>query len=119
MVNELNGKKIGSKVVKIKMAHTIDLDMEQTKTEVIIPALGHKDAKDDKKLSRISQIHAIESKLKMMQELPSEEFQISNEPSTSRCLSFYNLNKQQQKSSPQRYRNKSRSDSRHRPYIKK
>ncbi|XP_073995208.1 probable RNA-binding protein 18 isoform X2 [Rhodnius prolixus] len=121
MMEDLNGKKVGNKVVVIKWAHTLGKEVEKTKSEIIIPALGQKERKE-KKISRVSQIHAIESKLKMMQQLPSEDFQISNEPSTSGCLiNVYNHSRQHKTNVFQKTRNRNhnRTDTRNKPYFRK
>ncbi|XP_014256578.1 probable RNA-binding protein 18 [Cimex lectularius] len=89
MMADLDRKIVGNKMLSIKWAHNMgNNDFTKQKNDISIPALG---VRDEKKINRRSQILAIESKLRMMKELPAEEFQVSNLPSSSRP-SMFNMN---------------------------
>ncbi|CAH1388699.1 unnamed protein product [Nezara viridula] len=82
MMKDLDGKKIGSKHISVKWAHSLE-KVEDTKKKIdatVISVLSVN--KKEKKISPQMQIKAIEMKLKMMEHSGSEEFNI-NIPTTS------------------------------------
>uniref|UniRef100_A0A0A9XRZ0 Probable RNA-binding protein 18 n=1 Tax=Lygus hesperus TaxID=30085 RepID=A0A0A9XRZ0_LYGHE len=90
----LDGKKLGLKRLSIQWAHNVDKDtLNQHRRDISIPALGVGTKEEPKDASVSSKIKAIESKLKMMSQLPEEEFQIATKPSSSAAPSTMSSSK--------------------------
>ncbi|KAF6214372.1 hypothetical protein GE061_009112 [Apolygus lucorum] len=80
----LDGKKLGLKRLSVQWAHNVDKDtLNLLRRDISIPALGVGTKDEPRDASRSSKIKAIESKLKMMSQLPEEDFQIAPKPSSS------------------------------------
>ncbi|XP_075212391.1 putative RNA-binding protein 18 isoform X1 [Lycorma delicatula] len=87
----LDGKKIGSKRIAVRWAHSMTKDEKNKSTEFFqISALTG--AKTEKKESRSKTIQAIEAKLKMMEHNSNMEFELNINPSTSGNTSLCNNN---------------------------
>ncbi|XP_066137547.1 probable RNA-binding protein 18 [Euwallacea fornicatus] len=71
--NGLNGRVMGQKKLNVTWAHSANLDSnvyEKTKPSITIPALAL--AKEPKKADKMTQIQAIEAKLKLMEHKEDE-----------------------------------------------
>ncbi|XP_046403029.1 probable RNA-binding protein 18 isoform X1 [Ischnura elegans] len=76
----LDGKLVGCKRIVLRWAHSISReDLERPKPQLEIPALAG--TKNEKKVSRLSVIQAIEAKLKMMERGSTEDFELNAGPS--------------------------------------
>ncbi|XP_030749564.1 probable RNA-binding protein 18 isoform X2 [Sitophilus oryzae] len=78
----LNGKLVGQRKIAVTWAHSADEDylpVPKPKPEISIPALAL--SKDSKKTDRVSQIQAIEAKLKLMEQ-KKDELKINDSLST-------------------------------------
>lgn len=94
MKEDMDGKKIGSKTITVRWAYNMSKEeCVKHKVDLEIPALAG--AKEEKKLSRSTKIQAIEAKLKMMEKNADDDFQISDKPSGSCGINFYNVQREQ------------------------
>ncbi|KAJ8983693.1 hypothetical protein NQ317_003483 [Molorchus minor] len=79
--DKLNNLLVGQKNVVVTWAHAVNNEeIEKPKSEIVIPALAM--SKEEKKIDRISQIQAIEAKLKLMEKKKEDELQINDTVAT-------------------------------------
>ncbi|CAH1104459.1 unnamed protein product [Psylliodes chrysocephalus] len=77
----LNNLLVGQKIITVTWAHSVNNDeVEKPKEEIFIPALAM--AKLGSKTDRMTQIQAIEAKLKMMERKQEDELKINDTVAT-------------------------------------
>ncbi|KAJ8918448.1 hypothetical protein NQ315_008145, partial [Exocentrus adspersus] len=115
----LNNVLVGQKKIVVTWAHSVNNEeVEKPKPEVVIPALAI--SKEGKKSDRISQIQAIEAKLKLMEKKQEDELKINDTVATKPpVIVQYQYNKSQVTSSNCKYKHSSKkSDRFNKPYSK-
>ncbi|KAG5889928.1 hypothetical protein JTB14_010078 [Gonioctena quinquepunctata] len=93
--NLLNGSLVGQKKIVVTSAHSVNNEeVEKPKEEIFIPALAM--SKESSKTDRVSQIQAIEEKLKLMEKKKEDELKINESVATKPpVIVQYQFNKSQ------------------------
>ncbi|XP_023016116.1 probable RNA-binding protein 18 [Leptinotarsa decemlineata] len=122
--NALNNLHVGEKSIIVTWAHSMNNEeIEKPKEEIFIPALAI--SKEGKKADRVSQIQAIEAKLKLMEKKAEDELKINDSVATKQpVIVQYQSNKIQSINSTSgssnfRHKQNSRRRDRHsKPYSR-
>nr|XP_014284051.1 probable RNA-binding protein 18 isoform X2 [Halyomorpha halys] len=109
MMKELDGKKIGSKHISVKWAHSLEKS-DDTKKKIDTTVISVLSVKKEKKISPQVQIKAVEMKLKMMEHSGTEEFNINIPTTSSTSLRQSNCKRSQSTELKSR-------QIRHKPYL--
>ncbi|RZC38029.1 RRM 1 domain containing protein [Asbolus verrucosus] len=90
----LNNVLVGQRNIMVTWAHSVNNeDVEKPRPEINIPALAM--SKNEKKTDRVSQIQAIEAKLKLMERKAEDELKINDTVATKPpVISQFQYNKQ-------------------------